>query len=630
MYRTTIALKRTLACLAVGLCLLATVMLAYVPAAHAQEEPAAPQIEVKFDKATGIHYVEDPEYPNDPMVLYCMNNDRLWPHATDHGLTPPPYYEGYLRPDMFKSEADYQECLRKIRKVLYAGFPYNGERLYGLVEEGEVPTISETEYNRLLVTPPQLIAAFPYLAHHEFKLSDYYTNKTEHLDAIERFISDVGNLYASGGATSNGLKHEDIITMPFYHASWCISLAMNSADTTPEEEYARLYKSSFFVTHSQAYDATQSALWAVLDSYGVEGNSYGSENLHEGTLARGLYTYAQRGDVLSVQPDPAQVRLVGDLTFSYNETDGMWHSGKIRVEEPKGYHGVYELALPKGVTALCEHLTYVYAGEEYELVSDHAPVEGETFSINASIPWMKEMKQYRPSSVPVESDKEFQSMAGAVVYKTKVSHSFALRSQPPKPTSVVLKAKKQLSGREMVEGEFFFELLEGEQVLQAVGNGAPESDGTALIEFDAIEYTEVGEHDYVIREVVGDADGVTYDESEFAIHVSIVNDGKGSLKATISEAEGREPVFKNSYKRPGVPMTPLEPSAPVKPSVPMTPLNPATPASPAAPSKPAVPSSGNALPKTGDASLFCALGSGLAGTVLATAGAWSAMQRKRK
>ena len=28
----------------------------------------------------GIHYIEDPEYPDRYLVLYCMNNKLHWPH----------------------------------------------------------------------------------------------------------------------------------------------------------------------------------------------------------------------------------------------------------------------------------------------------------------------------------------------------------------------------------------------------------------------------------------------------------------------------------------------------------------------------------------------------------------------
>ena len=65
------------------------------------------------------------------------------------------------------------------------------------------------------------------------------------------------------------------------------------------------------------------------------------------------------------------VHLTGDLKFTYNPKDGYWHSGALKIIEPVEYNGLYRLELPKGMSALCDNITYVYGNEEYELVSDH-------------------------------------------------------------------------------------------------------------------------------------------------------------------------------------------------------------------------------------------------------------------
>lgn len=31
----------------------------------------------------GIHYIEDPAYPGEKITLFCMNNERHWPHHTE-------------------------------------------------------------------------------------------------------------------------------------------------------------------------------------------------------------------------------------------------------------------------------------------------------------------------------------------------------------------------------------------------------------------------------------------------------------------------------------------------------------------------------------------------------------------
>lgn len=110
-------------------------------------------------------------------------------------------------------------------------------------------------------------------------------------------------------------------------------------------------------------------------------------------------------------------------------------------------------------------------------------------------------------------------------------------------------AAKSLTGRDLAEGEFSFELLEiaDKEVkpVETVTNGA---DGK--VTFSAIRYTEIGQHTYMLREVKGDAGGITYDDTTYTIVTTISDNGKGQLAAT-HELKGAEDVksieFKNAY-----------------------------------------------------------------------------------
>lgn len=110
-------------------------------------------------------------------------------------------------------------------------------------------------------------------------------------------------------------------------------------------------------------------------------------------------------------------------------------------------------------------------------------------------------------------------------------------------------AAKSLTGRDLAEGEFSFELLEiaDKEVkpVETVTNGA---DGK--VTFSAIKYTEIGQHTYMLREVKGDADGITYDDTTYTIVTTISDNGKGKLVAT-HELKGAKDVksieFKNAY-----------------------------------------------------------------------------------
>ena len=85
---------------------------------------------------------------------------------------------------------------------------------------------------------------------------------------------------------------------------------------------------------------------------------------------------------------------------------------------------------------------------------------------------------------------------------------------------------KSLVGRELVEREFLFELVENGQV---VARGA--NDAAGNVAMSAVGYTTAGEHDYVLREVGAGTthNGVTFDGKSIAIHTKVVDNGEGSL-----------------------------------------------------------------------------------------------------
>ncbi len=89
-----------------------------------------------------------------------------------------------------------------------------------------------------------------------------------------------------------------------------------------------------------------------------------------------------------------------------------------------------------------------------------------------------------------------------------------------------IKVSKSLVGRELVEGEFLFELVENGQV---VARGA--NDAAGNVAMSAVTYTTAGKHDYVLREVGAGTthNGVTFDGKLIAIHTKVVDNGEGSL-----------------------------------------------------------------------------------------------------
>ena len=108
----------------------------------------------------------------------------------------------------------------------------------------------------------------------------------------------------------------------------------------------------------------------------------------------------------------------------------------------------------------------------------------------------------------------------------------------PTPTNATIELDKQLSGRDLVDGEFSFELYEGSNKIQTVSNK------NGKITFDAISYKEVGEHTYTVKEVKGDNSTIAYDSSSKQVTVKVTKDGD-KLKSEVVYPDGN--TFNNKF-----------------------------------------------------------------------------------
>ena len=105
-------------------------------------------------------------------------------------------------------------------------------------------------------------------------------------------------------------------------------------------------------------------------------------------------------------------------------------------------------------------------------------------------------------------------------------------------------ATKVLTGRTLKDGEFSFELVEGDKV---VAKGTNTADGK--IAMGKITYDKPGKHTYTLREAKGGttSKGITYSDAKFTIETTITDNGDGTLSAN-HELKGDKPAtFENSY-----------------------------------------------------------------------------------
>lgn len=213
------------------------------------------------------------------------------------------------------------------------------------------------------------------------------------------------------------------------------------------------------------------------------------------------------------------------------------------------------------------------------------------------------------ATVTVTENAETHELEAQVAYSTggKAADAVAFsNSYAPAATEVKLGASKVLSGEDLKEGQFSFQLKDADgKVLQTAKNAA---DGT--VGFEAISYDKPGTYAYSISEVDDGQKNVTYDAAEHRVTVTVTDDGAGHLVATVTYDGAVAPVFKNTYTPPTTP--PTEP-----------PTNP--------PSKSPVPKEEKpGLPYTGDTSLLPMALGGIAGGAVVLIAAGVILRRRNR
>lgn len=145
--------------------------------------------------------------------------------------------------------------------------------------------------------------------------------------------------------------------------------------------------------------------------------------------------------------------------------------------------------------------------------------------------------------IEVTNDMDTGKLIASRYFEDAVTDTVTFRnSYKATPTEYTLGGHKVLHGRAPKNGEFTFELYEGDELKQTVTNIA---DGS--FRFQSITYTEAGIYTYIVKEVAGDAPGIRYEGAEKPITVTVtVTDTAGILSAS-ADISNPEIKFENTY-----------------------------------------------------------------------------------
>ena len=174
-----------------------------------------------------------------------------------------------------------------------------------------------------------------------------------------------------------------------------------------------------------------------------------------------------------------------------------------------------------------------FAPIEYTEEGEHTYTVKEVKGDNATIAYDASEKQ-----VTVKVIRDGGALKAEVVYPESKIFTNAFT---PNATTATIELTKELTGRDLKDGEFSFELYEGANKLQTVTNK------NGKVTFAPIEYTEEGEHTYTVKEVAGNTPGITYDKTDKQVTVKVKKDGD-NLKADVAYPDNK--TFSNTYTAP--------------------------------------------------------------------------------
>ena len=113
----------------------------------------------------------------------------------------------------------------------------------------------------------------------------------------------------------------------------------------------------------------------------------------------------------------------------------------------------------------------------------------------------------------------------------------------PDPIDVAITVNKALTGRDLADGEFRFELKDAEgKTISTAAN-----DKSGKVSFSPISYTEAGTYEYTVSEIAGSLEDVTYDDKTVSVTVTVTFDEEANAFSAVVDYPN-DITFQNTYE----------------------------------------------------------------------------------
>ena len=227
----------------------------------------------------------------------------------------------------------------------------------------------------------------------------------------------------------------------------------------------------------------------------------------------------------------------GEFAFELVEGEGEGEGAKVVATGANNADGKITMS-PIEYTEAGEH-TYTLREAKGGTASNGISYDGKTYTIVTTITDNGDGTLGAAHKLQGAETAEFKNSYNLTPSSSSVTDQIA--------------ATKVLDGRDLKDGEFSFELVEGEgKDAKVVATGKNAADGK--ITMSPIEYTKAGTYAYTLREVKGNAGGITYSDAEYGIETTITDNGDGTLKAEhVLKDDVKAATFENAYS-----VTPLD------------------------------------------------------------------------
>ena len=227
----------------------------------------------------------------------------------------------------------------------------------------------------------------------------------------------------------------------------------------------------------------------------------------------------------------------GEFAFELVEGEGEGEGAKVVATGANNADGKITMS-PIEYTEAGEH-TYTLREAKGGTASNGISYDGKTYTIVTTITDNGDGTLGAAHKLQGAETAEFKNSYNLTPSSSSVTDQIA--------------ATKVLTGRDLKDGEFSFELVEGEgKDAKVVATGKNAADGK--ITMSPIEYTKAGTYAYTLREVKGNAGGITYSDAEYGIETTITDNGDGTLKAEhVLKDDVKAATFENAYS-----VTPLD------------------------------------------------------------------------